>query len=539
MSLFPLGLRSHRTGAIAMAAISGLAGLLNGVGFIQLAGTSPAERHAFAAQMEVLGRQLSYLLPAPIQLDTVGGYLTWRSFSTVAFVYAIWALLAGTGAARGDEERGLTESWLAAGISRLRLLLTRSATFALACAASILAGALVTEAGTALVGEPLEMGAVLLEVVLTLALALVGFGIGVAVSQLVITRRSASSLGAVVLVGTYVLNSLARSGVDVGALAAVSPFYLFDRSTPLVTGGTFNVAATAALVSEAAILVVLAAIAFVRRDVGGALVRLQAERTQPTRRPSRDPLLRLPVLAAVDQQRWWIAGWAVGISALAYLLTSLARTIVDSMHAIPSMRVYMERLGVNAYSDFIGAIWFGTALLIITILVVVQVAAWAADDADGRLESMLAAGASRARVVLERIASLLVAVAIVAGVSSFVVALAASSFGIAVPGDRLALATILMLPAAFAFAAIGHVLVGWRPRLAVLLLGAVAVYSYFVQQFAPIFEAPGWLTNTSFFALYGTPMTKDNWGGIATLLAIGVAATVAALVSMRRRDVGT
>ena len=538
MSLFRLALRSHRTGAIVVALISGLAGLLNGVGFIQLAGTSPAERHAFAAQMEVLGKQLSYLLPTPIQLDTVGGYLTWRSFSTVAFVYAIWALLAGTGAARGDEERGLTESWLAAGVSRVRLLLTRSAGFALACVASILVGTLATQAGTALVGEPMDMGAVLLEAALIFALALVGFGIGVAVSQLVITRRSASSLGAVVLVGTYVLNSLARSGVEVGALAVLSPFYLFDRSTPLVTGGTFDVAATAALVSEAAIFVALAAIAFVRRDIGGSLVRLRAENTHSTQRPSRDPLLRLPVLAAVDQQRWWIAGWAVGISALAYLLTSLARTIVDSMNAIPSMRVYMERLGVNAYSDFIGAIWFGTALLIITILVVVQVAGWAADDADGRLESMLAAGASRARVVLERIASLLVAVAIVAGVSSFVVALAASSFGIAVLHDRLALATILMLPAAFAFAAVGHALVGWRPRVAVFLLGAVAVYSYFIQQFAPIFEAPAWLANTSFFALYGTPMTNVEWGGIAALVATGIIGTAAALVTMQRRDVG-
>jgi hypothetical protein len=34
-------------------------------------------------------------------------------------------------------------------------------------------------------------------------------------------------------------------------------------------------------------------------------------------------------------------------------------------------------------------------------------------------------------------------------------------------------------------------------------------------------------------------MTKDNWGGIATLLAVGIAATAAALVSVRRRDVGT
>jgi putative exporter of polyketide antibiotics len=198
----------------------------------------------------------------------------------------------------------------------------------------------------------------------------------------------------------------------------------------------------------------------------------------------------------------------------------------------------MERLGLNAYSDFIGAIWFSTALLIITILVCVQVAGWAADDAEGRLESMLAAGASRTRVVVQRIASLLVEVGIVAGVSSFVVALAASSFGIAVPGDRLALATILMLPAAFAFAAIGHVLVGWRPRAAVFLLGAVAVYSYFIQEFAPIFETPAWLTNTSFFALYGTPMTTVEWSGIAALVAIGIIGTAAALVTMQRRDVG-
>jgi putative exporter of polyketide antibiotics len=400
VSLLRLALRSHRTGAIAVAAISGLAGLLNGVGFVQLAGTSPAERHAFAAQMEVLGKQLSYLLPAPIQLDTLGGYLTWRSFSTVALVYAFWALLAGTGAARGDEERGLTESWLAAGVSRVRLLLTRSAGFASACAASILVGALATQAGTALVGEPLDTAAVLLEGILIFALALVGFGIGVAVSQLVMTRRSASSLGAVLLIGTYVLNSLVRSGVEVGAFATVSPFYLFDRSTPLVTGGAFDVGATSALVVTAAVLIAFAAIAFVRRDVGGSVLRLRTGRSDSTQRPSRDPLLRLPVLAAVDQQRWWVAGWAAGMGAMAYLLTSLARMIVDSMNAIPSMRVYMERLGLNAYSDFVGAIWFSTALLIITIFIVVQVSGWAADDAEGRLESVLAASASRTRVVL-------------------------------------------------------------------------------------------------------------------------------------------
>jgi hypothetical protein len=40
--------------------------------------------------MEILGRQLTYLLPAPNQLDTIGGYLTWRAFGSVAMLYTIW-----------------------------------------------------------------------------------------------------------------------------------------------------------------------------------------------------------------------------------------------------------------------------------------------------------------------------------------------------------------------------------------------------------------------------------------------------------------
>src|SRR5256885_330609 len=116
--LFRLALRSHRTGTIATAAIGGISGLLNTIAYAQVAGATHAERAAFAHSMELLGQQLSYLLPRPVQLDTMGGYLTWRAFSAVAIVYAVWAMLAATGAGRGDEEKGLTETWLATGVSR-------------------------------------------------------------------------------------------------------------------------------------------------------------------------------------------------------------------------------------------------------------------------------------------------------------------------------------------------------------------------------------------------------------------------------------
>ena len=538
MILLRLAVRSYRTGAIAMAAIGAFSGILNAVAYVQVAGSSPAERHVFAQQMEVFGKQLSYLLPAPVQLETMGGYLTWRDFGSIALVYTIWAMLAGTGAARGDEERGLTESWLAAGVSRIRWLLTRTVGFTIAALLSIAVTMAGTELGTLIVAEPLDLVPLAAEGLVCLALTLVGFAIGLAVAQLVITRRAASSIGGAIILALYALNSSSRTGVDVGAIRYASPFYLFDRSAPLLQGGGLDAATVLALFATATTLTLLAVAAFVRRDVGGSLVRLATERTISTFRPSADPLLRHPVLAVVDQQRWWIVGWSAALGVLGYFMTSLARSIIDDLNTIPTMRVYFEKAGIAAYSDFVGVIWFSTALLLICVLVIVQVNGWAADDGEGRLEMILAAGASRTRVVLERIAALLVLVAIVSAASTIVVAIAASAFDIVIPGDRLVLATVLILPLAFALASLGHLLVGWRPRVAVLSLGAVTVISYFTQQFAPIFDLPDWVQSTSLFALYGTPMTKDDWSGSFTLVAIGAIGTAAALAAMRRRDVG-
>ena len=83
MKLLALAIRSHRTGLIALSLIGAMSGLVNGIGFVEVAGHTQLERQAFAQQMEILGRQLTYLLPAPVQLDTIGGYLTWRVFGSV------------------------------------------------------------------------------------------------------------------------------------------------------------------------------------------------------------------------------------------------------------------------------------------------------------------------------------------------------------------------------------------------------------------------------------------------------------------------
>jgi ABC-2 type transport system permease protein len=231
----------------------------------------------------------------------------------------------------------------------------------------------------------------------------------------------------------------------------------------------------------------------------------------------------------------------VGFAALSASLISITKTIVDSLTSseVPILRTYFERAGLSAYDSFVGVIWLSTATLLLSIYAIMQVASWSADDADGRLATILSTPVSHGRVVLERLATLLAAVAVIVGASSVVVYAVAAGQGITLNAGRVALAAALLLTIPFAFGSIGQFVAASRPRLAVVALSAVAVISYFVQQFVPLFGLPEWVANLSLYTLYGTPMSGEiRWSGVAGLVGIGAVATAASLVALRRRDVG-
>jgi len=90
-----------------------------------------------------------------------------------------------------------------------------------------------------------------------------------------------------------------------------------------------------------------------------------------------------------------------------------------------------------------------------------------------------------------------------------------------------------------AFAAIGQLLAVWRPRIALVLLSTIAVASYFLVEFKPLFQWPQWVANLSLFSLYGMPMSGEvNWSGIAGLIGVAIVGTIGALFAVQRRDVG-
>jgi ABC-2 type transport system permease protein len=533
-----IALKQQIVGLVALVIGGVLGAVLNTIAFVQIAGTTTAERAAFAQQMSVLGAQLSYMLPAPVRIDTLSGYLEWRLFGFIVLVFGIWAAISASGSGRGDEERGLVEQWLAAGVGRARYLVTRVAVFA--AIATVAIGAMQLSILLSAGGEPLAASDLLAMGVNLLATTLCCYGISLVIAQLVSTRRAAGGIAAGLLIALFVLNGAGRTA-DIGPARWLSPFYLFERSRPLTGNGALDALAIGALLLIALVLLVVGVAAFARRDLGGTALPGITRESRPTRSPSRDPLLRRPVLGPLRQQRIWVVSWLVGFAALSASLISITRTIVDSLTSseVPFLRAYFERAGLSAYDAFVGVIWLSTATLLLSIYAIIQVASWSADDTEGRLATILSAPVSHARVIVERLATLLVAVALITGASSVAVYLVAAGQGITLNGGRVALAAALLLAIPFAFGSIGQLISVSRPRVAVVALSTVAVFSYFVQQFVPLFGLPDWVANLSLYTLYGAPMTGDiRWAGVTGLVGIGAVATAASVLALRRRDVG-
>lgn len=539
MTLLAIALRSHAGGFLAVSLIGAMFGVANAAAFSEIAGPTAAERAVFARQMEVVGRQLSYLLPNPMELDTLAGFLQWRMFGMLPVVFGFWAVLAASGAGRGDEERGFVEAWTAAGVTRLRYVATRVVAFVVLANVALAVTVALTYGASVVAGEALPLRGLLLQWVALAALTAACFGLSLVVAQLATTRRSAGGIAGVGLLALFLVNSATRSG-GLEGIAWTSPFWLYERSAPLLASGTFDAPSAISLAALAIALFSLAAAGFARRDLGGSLFRAPPRGGRSAYRPSPDPLLRLPVLAAVAQQRWWVAGWMIGLAGLATFMTSLVRTMVDAMLAIPTLRAYFERLGpTTGYDTFVAVIWGSTALLLLALFAVFQVNGWVADDAEGRLEAALAQPASRARLALERIASLGLGAGLVAAAGAAAVWVVAARSGIALSAGRFAAGSALMLTVPLAFGAIGAVLAGWRPRAAVPVLTLVAIVSYFIVQFAPLFGWPRWVERISIFSLYGEPIARGvEWPGILTLLAIAAVGTAAGTILFQRRDVG-
>lgn len=531
--------RLHRRGLLGFSVAGFVISFLYGFAFLSAAGKTAADQAAFGRATMLVARQFAFIIPVPVHPETLGGFERYKWLSSAVAMMAIWAALAGVGAGRGDEDKGLAAEWLASGISRTRLLLSRSAAFFLVVLVASLAATLGISAVAPLVQQdPNLLGELGAAISMTAGLFCC-YAIALFVAQLPGERQTATAFGVGAVVLLFIVNGIADSIDSASAIGIVSPFHWTEKTSSAAPGGVFDLRATIGLAVVALLFVALTIPIYQRRDLGGGVFGWGRHTGAAIRVASENPLLRTPFTEGLWEQRVGLLTWAAGTLLLGALMVAVVKSMVEALFADPHIaQLFLTALPGSPYQSMLGFAWLSFTLLVLAGYAVVQVSRWAGQDADGRVELLLSAPVSRTRVVIERALEFALAslVMVVAGYLGVIAKLPSS--GISLDGGRVLLATALLWPFALAFGGLGVALASRWPRVAMPLLAAFALVEYLLGDLAPLFSAPGWVADLSVFHLYGNPLVGSiSWWSTLSMILIFVAGFAAALVLMRRRDV--
>ena len=540
-TLLRIALRDHRRSLLGFLAFGVVMMAVQVAGFVRIAGATPAARQAFAQQTSAFSRQFTWLFPEPVRIDTLDGFLQWRVFSFMVVAMAVWAVFLGVAAVRRGEECGLLDVWLSAPVSRTRHLLVRSAAGFLALAIVVSAACLsvvVAARGQEESVDALALAGIGFSMWATAAAC---FGFALLLSQIVARARVAAGIGAAVVTGSFLVNGFSRQIDGLRVPRLISPFHWFDSASALAPGAAYDARGPLFLLLAGALFVALAAHCLNRRDTGAGLLRARVPHRPAVVAPSRNPLLRRPVLSTLYRERWSLLAWSLGIAAGALFVVGVSKPAAGFIDSTAELRRFLPRIshGASTVQLYIGFAWFGLAALLSVAFAVVTVSHWIADDLEGRLAATLSAPVSRRRVVVERFAGLAVELAALAVVNLAAVLLGTALFGVTLNHGDLVVAAVLLIPVGLVFAALGGVLSATAPRATVFALAGLAMVSYLLFTLGPVFRWPSWVLDFSVFQLYGTPLVEGVFvTGLIALLGATAAGLTASLVTFRHREVG-
>jgi len=460
------------------------------------------------------------LYGVPHDLLTTGGWVSWRLGSVPVFA-AVWGLFGAVRALRAEEESGRQELVLSGIVGRRPAFL--AAVGAVGIGAAVLWLALFLGV---LPGHVDVAGAAYLALALVTP-GLVFAGIGALTSQLAPTRRGALGLGGAAIVAALVLRMVADTSHPLDRLRWLTPLGWAEELRPFV--GARPLVLVLPALATAALMVVSWRIAR-GRDVGAGLLRARDSA------PPRLAGLSSPAAQALRDQRGSLAAWIVGTSLTAVLLGALADSASGGISG--SLDAQFRKIGTSLQSakGFLG-LEFLFLVFAVCLFVCFQVAAAREEEAEQRLETLLALPLGRRRWLGGRLAVAALAsaaIALAAGLLAWVGA-AASGAGVSL-GDLLG-AGANCLPVALLFLGLGALLYAVVPRpSAGIAFGLVGV-SFVWETIGSLVDVPDWVVGLSpFHHVALVPAAPFDATAALAMLAIGAGAVILALGLFERRD---
>ena len=289
---------------------------------------------------------------------------------------------------------------------------------------------------------------------------------------------------------------------------------------------------------------------FARRDIGDTvalprILRLPPRPAAPSALPVGDWSLRsgyarsLGVIAMPTL--WWallVAGWAGWIVVVVKQIEAKLGTLYAGSPVLQDLLKNLSGGNSDFNASFLGAM-FGILPIFLMAFAVTQVNRWASDESDGRLDLVLSAPRSRARVLLGRFAALSTAAAVI-GLAALVATLVASSVsGVSLNTANVVAATLGLIPMGLLVAAIGFLAAGWlRTAADTGLVSFLLAAWFFISFVGPELKLPEATLRLSAFYYYGTPLLHGlQVVNMAVVVAVGAIALALGTLRFSRKDI--
>ena len=462
-------------------------------------------------------------------IQTVAGYTVWKSFIFLIIVGAVWGLLTGTKLLRGEEDAGRWELLLAGQTTRRRAAAQALSGLGAGLAALWLVTALITVVIGQFARVSIAAGASLFFAAALITPAAVFLAAGALASQLAATRRQAAGYAGAALGACYALRMAADSDPHLHWLGWTTPLGWAEELQPLTSPRPLVLLPLGGLV---AVLCALTVYLAGSRDLGASVLPDRSRAQGHTR------LLTGPTGLAARLARPSAVAWAVAVGACALLLGSIAKQGGSVLTVSSSAERVISHLGASGGS---ASAYLGFTFLMIAWLVAFtaagQVTAARAEEAEGRLDQLLARPVSRVSWLAGRLAlavAILVASGLLAGLSAW---LGAVADGASVSIGSLLGAGLNVVPPALCVLGIGVLAMGVWPRATAPVTYAVLCWALLIQLAGGFFSSSHWLLDTSVFHhMAAAPQVSPDWTSAAVLVAIGTAAALAGGMVFVRRD---
>ena len=489
--------------------------------------TTPAQRDQLARTFGANKASAALFGPAP-DLQTVDGFIVLKVSMTLMIIGSIWGVMTSSRLFRGEEDAGRWDLLLAGQTTRRAATTQALGGFALA---SVVLWAL-TALITAVVGVSskvnVDPGQAMFFALALASPAVMFLAVGALTSQLAPTRRAAAGYGAVVLGISYGLRMIGDAGVRLHWLTWLSPLGWVEELSPLTSSNPWPlllIAAFTLVVSAAAVQIAGA------RDVGASLIPERAERAPKL------AMLRSASTLNVRLMRATAVSWMAALALTGLLFGLVAKEAGETLTG-SSLQQAFGKLGATGggVAAYLG-VTFLIAAALIGFVAAGQVGAARDEEAEGRLDHLLARTLSRPGWLLGR---LWVAVALILA-SGCVVGLftwfGASSQSASVGLGPLLSAGIDATAPALFFLGFGTFLLGVWPRAAGVGVYVVLAWSLFIELVGGIGALSHWLLDTSVFHhVAAAPAAPTDWAAVALVAGIGVLAAAIGLLAFRRRD---